>query len=102
MKNYPVISERSYAEWASWHPLRERLPVLPDEVLARADVVVCTIEGEPRHPAGPDDYDVVAACHACGVPVVHRASAPDLPKECWRCFVGKDMRETPVKPPEAT
>lgn len=87
MRNYPVISERSFQEWPTWHPLRQRLPVLPDEMLARADVVVCTIKGEPRHPPAADDRDVEAACHHCGVGIVHRASAPDLPKECWRCFL---------------
>lgn len=89
LKAYAVISERTYAGWPSWHPLRQRLPVLPDEVLGSADAVICTIKGEPRLPPPDDDHDVVAACHRCGVGVVHRASAPDLPKECWRCFVNQ-------------
>jgi hypothetical protein len=47
---YPVISERTYAEWSDDHP-GKRLPVLPDESLHQADFVVCTIKGESREPA---------------------------------------------------
>ena len=55
-------------------------------MLDAADVVVCSIKGEPRTVPAPDDHDVETTCYKCGVAIVHRASAPDLPKECWRCF----------------
>lgn len=86
MSKVVVISERTYDEWPSDHPLKQA-SVLPDEHLGTADVVVCTIKGEPRHPPALGDRDVESVCHRCGIGVMHRASAPDLPKECWRCFL---------------
>lgn len=86
-KTYPVISERTYAEWPEDHP-GKRLPVIPDEAAQSADCVVCTIKGEPRIAAGPDDPDFETDCAMCGVTVVHRFTAPPLPKWCWKCFMG--------------
>lgn len=84
MRNYPVISERTFKE----SPHLRDMPVLPTDVLNKGDVLVCSVVGEPRHPPASDDKDVEGVCHKCGVGVIHRASAPKLPLECWRCYRG--------------
>jgi hypothetical protein len=81
-----AITPRTDAEWPPDHPLRRISSVITNQAAAVADVLVCSLVGEPRLPPAADDHDVVASCIECHKLIVHRASAPKLPPCCWFCW----------------
>lgn len=90
MKNFPVITDKSYREFPADHPFR-RLPIMPSVYAHLADVVVCSLKGEPRLKPAKGDADIKGKCHRCEAQIIYRASAPDLPKECWRCYINRPV-----------
>lgn len=90
MKPVHVITPRTDAEWPQDHPLRSVVQVMAEieiRKLRRGEaVLVCSIEGEPRHPP-EGDTDVFTTCAWCPAKIVHRASAPkNLTPICHVCY----------------
>lgn len=71
-----------------WGKDAEGIPVIPDSVINRAEVVLrCSLKGEPRRPPLPGDFDVDDTCRCCGAHIIKRNSAPKhalaLCPKCW-------------------
>lgn len=67
------------------------LPVIPEEHAGQVgDFVVCDLIlealclGREAPPEG--ETDVLTHCAYCLRGIIHRSSAPDLPKICFACF----------------
>lgn len=81
-----AMTDRTDVDWPADHPLRRIATVISQKMAEEVgEFVICTIEGEARLPPAAGDHDVTAVCAECGVQIVHRASAPNLKKVCWKC-----------------